>query len=147
MIGETESRRNGKIVTGQSGRGRRYLLSQDRRRELPSLSLLSLSALSPIFRPSVLLSTSTLHQVNAGVNLMRRYVSSAPLIKTLLAESRQLYFEKVIAVCDVHRYHPSITIHWSPLTVIESSNPLVTAAWFGCRVPDLRRPNIRRSQI
>ena len=37
-------------------------------------------------------------QVNAGVGLMRKYVSSAPLIKTLLSDFRQLYFEKVYAM-------------------------------------------------
>ena len=34
-------------------------------------------------------------QVKAGVCLMRKYVSSTPLVKTLLSDFRQLYFEKV----------------------------------------------------
>lgn len=45
-------------------------------------------------KQSFLLRSSLDVQVNAGVRLMRKYVSSAPLIKTLLAECRQLYFEK-----------------------------------------------------
>ncbi|CAN0364928.1 unnamed protein product, partial [Ectocarpus fasciculatus] len=41
---------------------------------------------------------SVSHRVNAGVALMRKYVSAAPLVKTLLSDFRQLYFEKRLAL-------------------------------------------------
>eukprot|EP00903_Cladosiphon_okamuranus_P006806 g6634.t1 len=63
------------------------------------------------------------HRVKAGVCLMRKYVSSTPLVKTLLSDFRQLYFEKRLALL-----RPAVRAH---LDVMSKQRGLTAMIRFG----------------